>query len=155
MKRCSAGVKTLSVIANNPLLVVTDCCCCVSNSGEYVISSVPTAAAVFVGIVGMCKEHMGVALALKVPVFFVVTKVDICPEHVLKHTLSTLQAILKKPGVKKKPFMVHFVLTAWVCEVAGPDPCVNCEAGAYVMTGKLLESFKSNSRWQFLIIGIL
>lgn len=49
---------------------------------------------------------MGVALALKVPVFFVVTKVDICPEHVLKHTLATLQAILKKPGVKKKPFMV-------------------------------------------------
>lgn len=64
------------------------------------------AAALSVGIVGMCKEHMGVALALKVPVFFVVTKVDICPEHVLKHTLSTLQAILKKPGVKKKPFMV-------------------------------------------------
>ena len=54
----------------------------------------------------MCKEHMGVALALKVPVFFIVTKVDICPEHVLKHTLATLQAILKKPGVKKKPFMV-------------------------------------------------
>lgn len=59
------------------------------------------------GIVGMCKEHMGVALALKVPVFFVVTKVDICPEHVLKHTLATLHAILKKPGVKKKPFMVR------------------------------------------------
>ena len=54
----------------------------------------------------MCKEHMGVALALKVPVFFVVTKVDICPEHVLKHTLGTLQAILRKPGVKKKAFMV-------------------------------------------------
>ena len=66
-----------------------------------------TAAFVSVGIVGMCKEHMGVALALKVPVFFVVTKVDICPEHVLKHTLATLQAILKKPGVKKKPFMVR------------------------------------------------
>jgi hypothetical protein len=62
------------------------------------------------GIVGMCKEHMGVALALKVPVFFVVTKVDICPEHVLKHTLATLQAILKKPGVKKKPFMVSLQL---------------------------------------------
>ncbi len=24
---------------------------------------------------GMCKEHLGVALALKVPVFFVITKV--------------------------------------------------------------------------------
>lgn len=68
----------------------------------------------------MCKEHMGVALALKVPVFFVVTKVDICPEHVLKHTLATLQAILKKPGVKKKPFMVrvHGVRSlACLCQV--------------------------------------
>lgn len=40
------------------------------------------------GVVGMCKEHLGVALALKVPVFFVVTKVDICPEHVLKSTVQ-------------------------------------------------------------------
>lgn len=55
----------------------------------------------------MCKEHLGVALALKVPVFFVVTKVDICPEHILKDTLHKLTSILKKPGVKKKPFMVR------------------------------------------------
>ena len=48
------------------------------------------------------------ALALKVPVFFVVTKIDICPEHVLQHTLTSLQAILRKPGVRKKPFMVRF-----------------------------------------------
>ena len=61
------------------------------------------------GIVGMSKEHMGVALALKVPVFFVVTKVDICPDHILKETLAKLHAILKKPGVKKKPFMVHLL----------------------------------------------
>jgi len=56
----------------------------------------------------MCKEHLGVALALKVPVFFVVTKVDICPGHVLQHSLATLSSILRKPGVKKKPFMVTF-----------------------------------------------
>ena len=58
------------------------------------------------GIVGMCKEHLGVALALKVPVFFVVTKVDICPGHVLQHSLATLSSILRKPGIKKKPYMV-------------------------------------------------
>lgn len=93
------------------------------------------------GVVGMCKEHLGVALALKVPVFFLVcrvhsamllsvshacdvvivpaypnwssvcmpsqvTKVDICPRHVLEHTLATLTAILRKPGVRLKPFMV-------------------------------------------------
>lgn len=59
------------------------------------------------GVVGMCKEHLGVALALRVPVFFVVTKIDLAPAHVLQHTLSTLQTILKKPGVKKKPFLVR------------------------------------------------
>ncbi|KAK9810862.1 hypothetical protein WJX73_003019 [Symbiochloris irregularis] len=59
------------------------------------------------GIVGMCKEHFGVALALKVPVLFLVTKVDICPDHVLQHTLAALHSILRKPGVKKKPFMVR------------------------------------------------
>jgi len=60
----------------------------------------------------MCKEHLGVALALKVPVFFIVTKVDICPDHILKETLSKLNAILKKPGVKKRPFMVTTPLNA-------------------------------------------
>ena len=40
------------------------------------------------GVVGMCKEHLGVALALKVPAFFVVTKVDICPEHIMKQTVQ-------------------------------------------------------------------
>lgn len=58
------------------------------------------------GVVGMCKEHMGVALALRVPCFFVVTKVDLAPDHVTKHTLSTLTTILRRPGVKKKPFLV-------------------------------------------------
>ena len=62
---------------------------------------------VFAGIVGMCKEHMGVALALKVPIFFIVTKIDICPDHILQHTLTQLHTILRKPGVKKKPFMVR------------------------------------------------
>ena len=44
----------------------------------------------------------------QVPVFFVVTKIDLAPEHVLKHTLATLQAVLKKPGVKKRPFLVRW-----------------------------------------------
>lgn len=67
------------------------------------------------GIVGMCKEHMGVALALKVPVFFVITKVDICPEHILKQTVQNLTTILKKPGVRKKPFLVRNVDDVLLC----------------------------------------
>lgn len=67
------------------------------------------------GIVGMCKEHLGVALALKVPVFFVVTKVDIAPEHILKQTVQTLTSILKKPGVRKKPFLVRTLDDVFLC----------------------------------------
>ena len=73
----------------------------------------------------MCKEHFGVALALKVPVFFVVTKVDICPEHVLQHTLTSLQGILRKPGVRKKPFMVRITVAA-----CGQPACLrDCTSG--------------------------
>lgn len=36
------------------------------------------------GIVGMTKEHLGLALALNVPVFVVVTKIDMCPANVLQ-----------------------------------------------------------------------
>ena len=61
------------------------------------------------GVVGMCKEHLGVAHALKVPCFFVITKVDICPEHILKQSLAQLSALLKRPGVRKRPFLVNTV----------------------------------------------
>ena len=36
------------------------------------------------GIVGMTKEHLGLALALSVPVFVVITKIDMCPQNVLQ-----------------------------------------------------------------------
>ena len=67
------------------------------------------------GVVGMCKEHLGVALALKVPVLFVITKVDLAPEHILKQTVSNLVSILKKPGVKKKPFLIRTVDDVLLC----------------------------------------
>jgi len=47
-----------------------------------------------------------VALSLKIPIFLCVTKVDMCPLQVLQHSLQQLTAILKKPGVKKRPFLV-------------------------------------------------
>ena len=43
----------------------------------------------------MAKEHLGLALALNVPIFLVVTKIDMCPDNVLQDTLQQLQKILK------------------------------------------------------------
>ncbi|XP_071813951.1 GTP-binding protein 1-like [Apostichopus japonicus] len=59
------------------------------------------------GIIGMTKEHLGLALALSVPVFVVVTKIDMCPPNVLQDTLKLLQRILKSPGCRKIPILVN------------------------------------------------
>merc|ERR1711936_514496 len=58
------------------------------------------------GVVGMTKEHLGLALALSVPVFVVVTKIDMCPTNVLQETLKLLIRILKSPGCRKFPVLV-------------------------------------------------
>jgi len=59
------------------------------------------------GVVGMCKEHLGLALALSVPVFVVVTKIDMCPPNVLANTLKLIQKILRSPGCRKLPILVQ------------------------------------------------
>lgn len=52
-------------------------------------------------------EHLGLALALSVPVFVVVTKIDMCPANVLQDTLKLLARVLKSPGCRKIPVMVQ------------------------------------------------
>jgi len=61
------------------------------------------------GVVGMTKEHLGLALALGVPVFVVVTKIDMCPPNILQETLQMLHKILKSPGCRKMPVLVQTV----------------------------------------------
>lgn len=58
------------------------------------------------GLIGMSREHLGIALALNVPVMVIVTKIDICPPQILQETLSQLSKILKSPGARKIPIFV-------------------------------------------------
>ncbi|KAJ5939092.1 hypothetical protein N7466_002226 [Penicillium verhagenii] len=58
------------------------------------------------GLIGMSREHLGIALALNVPVMVIVTKIDICPPQILQETLSQLGKILKSPGARKIPVFV-------------------------------------------------
>lgn len=53
------------------------------------------------GIVGMTKEHLGLALALSVPVFVVVTKIDMCPTNILQDNLKLLCKVLRSQGCRK------------------------------------------------------
>lgn len=58
------------------------------------------------GLIGMSKEHLGIALALNVPVMVVITKIDICPPQILEQTITQLTKILKSPGARKIPIFV-------------------------------------------------
>ncbi|KAI9860789.1 MAG: hypothetical protein M1813_005712 [Trichoglossum hirsutum] len=58
------------------------------------------------GLIGMSKEHLGIALALNVPVLVVITKIDICPPQILQQTIQQLIRILKSPGARKIPILI-------------------------------------------------
>ena len=67
----------------------------------------------------MTKEHLGLALALNVPVIIVVTKIDMCPPNVLEATLKQITKVLKSPGCRKIAMyindMENVVLAAQNC----------------------------------------
>jgi GTPase len=56
------------------------------------------------GVQIMTKEHISIACALNIPMFVVVTKVDICPPNILKLTRTSLAKLLRGNG--KMPFPV-------------------------------------------------
>ncbi|RPA95243.1 P-loop containing nucleoside triphosphate hydrolase protein [Choiromyces venosus 120613-1] len=58
------------------------------------------------GLIGMSREHLGIALALNVPVLVVITKIDICPPQILKQTVDQITKILKSPGARKIPIFI-------------------------------------------------
>ncbi|CAM0137059.1 unnamed protein product [Umbelopsis sp. WA50703] len=58
------------------------------------------------GIIGMTKEHLGLALSLGIPVLVVVTKIDMCPPNILESTIKQLVKILKSPGCRKIPMFI-------------------------------------------------
>ena len=56
---------------------------------------------------GTTREHLGFALALGVPIFVVVSKIDMCRGGQVERTLKQLERLLKGPGCKKVPFRVE------------------------------------------------
>ena len=47
------------------------------------------------------------AMALKVPIFIVVSKVDLCTKGTVERTVRQLERVLKQPGCNKVPMLVH------------------------------------------------
>ncbi len=58
------------------------------------------------GVQVMTREHVSIAGALNIPMFVVVTKVDICPSHVLEESVRQITKIMKIPGARKIPTFI-------------------------------------------------
>jgi GTPase len=50
------------------------------------------------GLSTMTKEHLGISIALGIPLVVVATKVDLAPPEVAKHTLEVINKTLKQVG---------------------------------------------------------
>lgn len=58
------------------------------------------------GVQRMTREHLGLTLALRLPFFIVVTKIDLAPDNIRKETIARISRILKSANVRKMPYMV-------------------------------------------------
>lgn len=67
------------------------------------------------GVLRMTKEHLAIALALKVPVVVVITKIDRAPAHVYDATVAHIQKLLKSPGARKLPVLIKSVDELAMC----------------------------------------
>lgn len=55
---------------------------------------------------GTAREHLGLAMALKVPIFIVISKVDLCTRATVDRTVKQLERLLKQPGCNKVPMVI-------------------------------------------------
>ena len=74
----------------------------VSGLNGYFIDYAMVTIGVDRGIIGMTKEHMAIALALKLPLFLVITKIDIAVEKKLQNIQKKLANIFKHPIAGRK-----------------------------------------------------
>ena len=58
------------------------------------------------GVLRMTKEHLGLIVSLNIPLIIVITKIDICPELILKNTLSNIKSCLKIKLVDRVPCII-------------------------------------------------
>jgi len=61
------------------------------------------------GVVGTTKEHLGIAVALKIPIILVISKIDMVNHERIEYVLDDVFKLLKMPGVDKIPILVRGV----------------------------------------------
>lgn len=60
------------------------------------------------GLAGTTREHLGLALALDVPIIIIVNKIDLASTEMLENTISSLESLLKSAACKKVYTIIYF-----------------------------------------------
>ena len=84
------------------------------------------------GLLKMGREHLGICVVLRIPIFVVVTKIDLVAPEVLQATVEEIKSVLTMPGVNKLPF-----------EVKNIDDTV--VAAQHMSSGRVVPIFKVSS----------
>lgn len=84
------------------------------------------------GVSRMTKEHLGISLALKLPFFVVVTKIDMTPPEVTANTINFLKKLLTSSSVNRKPLIVD-------------DEKINQTAAATLISDRVCPIFQVSS----------
>ena len=63
------------------------------------------------GVSRMTKEHIGITMALKLPMFVVVTKIDLSPDNIYQDTINTLTKIMKGSACNLRAMVVKDLQT--------------------------------------------
>lgn len=58
------------------------------------------------GVQRMTREHLGLTLALNIPFYIVITKIDLAPPKILKETISRISRILKSANIRRFPYLI-------------------------------------------------
>ena len=58
------------------------------------------------GVLPMTKEHICLAMGLRLPIFIVLSKIDMSPENVTQNTIKNIYATFKKISKKRKLVMI-------------------------------------------------
>ncbi len=59
------------------------------------------------GVLPMTKEHLGLAVSLRIPLIIVITKEDMTPPQKYEETLNSVKKILRIPGVSRIPLLIY------------------------------------------------
>lgn len=95
------------------------------------------------GIQQMTKEHLGVSVALKIPVFVVVTKSDMVADEIFEQALTDIQRHLKMPSIDKIPVVVKSMEDVIVAAKNMPSGRIAPIFTVSNMTGTGLDLLKS------------